>query len=323
MDALLPRDLSVLPKLLAVLVALLALGMLGPRLPLAPARALGWSLGIASVLAADALTRGEPAGLRMLALIAAGLLAMKVLVVIEECARGMARPSLGTWFAFACLWAGMRPRLFVEAADPDPGGARPLLFRGAAFLAGGLGAIALARPLADATGSLLAGTALALVGLSWALHFGILNLTAGFWRSRGVACEALFRAPLLAENLGEFWSRRWNIAFSEMTATAVYRPLSRALGRTPALLAAFLLSGLLHEMAISLPVRAGFGGPMVYFLLHGLLVRIERALAARDRALAGAVGRVWMLAWLVLPLPLLFHRPFLGQVVAPIARLPF
>jgi alginate O-acetyltransferase complex protein AlgI len=29
------------------------------------------------------------------------------------------------------------------------------------------------------------------------------------------------------------------------------------------------------------------------------------------------VGRAWTLAWLVLPLPILFHRPFLGGVLWP------
>jgi alginate O-acetyltransferase complex protein AlgI len=54
-----------------------------------------------------------------------------------------------------------------------------------------------------------------------------------------------------------------------MTAMAVHRPLQRRLGRGPALLGSFLVSGLLHEVAISLPVRAGWGLPKLYFLLQG------------------------------------------------------
>ena len=56
----------------------------------------------------------------------------------------------------------------------------------------------------------------------------------------------------------DFWSRRWNLAFSEMTALGVYRPLSGNIGRKAATVAAFLASGLLHELAISLPVLAGY-----------------------------------------------------------------
>ena len=54
-----------------------------------------------------------------------------------------------------------------------------------------------------------------------------------------------------------------------MTAIAIYQPMVRVAGRGPALVTSFLGSGLLHELAISLPVRAGFGLPFAYFTLHG------------------------------------------------------
>jgi len=53
-----------------------------------------------------------------------------------------------------------------------------------------------------------------------------------------------------------------------MMALCVQRPLARTVGRRRALLAAFGLSGLLHEVAISLPVQAGFGLPTAYFVLQ-------------------------------------------------------
>ena len=105
--------------------------------------------------------------------------------------------------------------------------------------------------------------------------------------------------------------------FSEMTAIAVYRPLAASVGRGPALLAGFALSGLLHEMAISVPVRAGFGLPLLYFLLHGILVLIEKALARAGHPLRGWPGRAWAFFWLVAPLSILFHQPFLAGVIWP------
>ena len=105
---------------------------------------------------------------------------------------------------------------------------------------------------------------LLLPALSLVLHFGLLNVLAGVWRSAGANCRALFRAPLCATSLTEFWGRRWNLAFSEMAATAVFRPLSRWAGSCAATAVVFLFSGLLHELAISLPVRAGFGLPLLY-----------------------------------------------------------
>src|SRR5262249_59795281 len=128
-------------------------------------------------------------------------------------------------------------------------------------------------------------TLLLLPGLSLTVHFGLCNGLAGAWRSRGIACDALFRAPLRSQSLSEFWGRRWNLAFSEMTAIAVYRPLSPRTGRAPALLASFALSGLLHEMAISLPVHAGVGLPFLYFALQGTLVLLEPPLDPPARPL--------------------------------------
>src|SRR5206468_7769584 len=121
---------------------------------------------------------------------------------------------------------------------------------------------------------------------------------------------------------GEFWSRRWNLAFSEMTAIAIYQPLALRLGRGPALMAGFALSGLLHEMAISVPVRAGYGLPLLYFMIQGGLVLVERALSRNGHALDGWLGRAWAYFWLALPLPLLFHRPFLAGIVWPLIGIP-
>jgi alginate O-acetyltransferase complex protein AlgI len=298
----------------ALLLALLAGGAVALRAPVAAARATAWtvlSLGTAGV---ERLTSAEPAGFRMLALIGFALLALKAVVVAEERANGMEPLPFGRWIAFAAGWLGMQPRLFARPRRGPLPGARELAARGAMWLAAGLALVAGAR-LAWTTGhSRTLATLLALPGLSLAVHFGLCNLLAAGWRALGVPCDALFRAPLRSASLAEFWGRRWNLAFSEMTAIAVYRPLSPRLGRASALLAAFLLSGLLHEMAISLPVRAGFGLPLLYFALHGMLVLVERA---RARA-----GRLWTIGWLLLPLPLLFHRPFLAGIVWPLLGIP-
>lgn len=104
-----------------------------------------------------------------------------------------------------------------------------------------------------------------------------------------------------------------------MTAIGVYRPLSCAVGRRSATGIAFLASGVLHELAISAPVLDGFGLPLLYFLLHGLLVLVESWLERRGLAVHQVAwfGRTWTIAWIVLPLGILFHPPFLRGVVWP------
>jgi hypothetical protein len=185
------------------------------------------------------------------------------------------------------------------------------------------------EPGASATGAerpgseeaLLAATGLLLVGLSLAFHFGIFNVAAGAWRALGVGCRPLFRAPLRSQSLTEFWSRRWNLAFSEMLALTVYRPLAGAVGRRTAVFLSFLGSGILHELAISVPVRAGYGLPTLYFSLHGLLTLLEQEMARRGWPIErlGWLARLWTLGWLVAPLPLLFHPWFICGVIWPIA----
>jgi alginate O-acetyltransferase complex protein AlgI len=68
------------------------------------------------------------------------------------------------------------------------------------------------------------------------------------------------------------------------------------------------------------PVWAGFGLPLLYFLLHGTLVLVEGGLEKAGRAVStwGGWAHVWVLGWLALPLPILFHVPFLRGVVWPL-----
>jgi alginate O-acetyltransferase complex protein AlgI len=327
-SAYLPLHLETVWLTAAVLLGtlLLGFGMTGVR-PAALARSAAWALVGGGVGAVEWLTRAEPAGFRMLALILALLWGLKAVVAVESWAAGQPRLTLRQWLAFATLWLGMRPALFAAAGGTPRPGAGPLIVRGLRRLALGVGFVALARLVwlyagydLSETVARVAATAALLVGLSLILHFGMANLMAGAWRLAGVDCRSLFRAPLSARSLGEFWGQRWNLAFTEMTAQAVYRPLAGRGGKGLATLAAFLFSGVLHELAISVPVRAGYGLPLCYFTLHGVLVLFERHLERKGRPIerAGWLARPWTLGWLAFPLPLLFHPPFLRGVVWPL-----
>jgi Membrane bound O-acyl transferase family len=303
-----------------LLAATLAVGFALPRLPSpAAARWLAWGWTAAAVVVAERLTAGEPPGFRMLGILGALLFGLKGVVAVADRAAGNRPLGAAAWLGFAAAWPGMRPRLFARWRGWPLPGAAALLGRGLAYVAAGAALVAAARIAVAAGASRLAGTLLILPGLSLLLHFGLFNVLAGGWRLAGVDARPLFRAPLASTSLVEFWGRRWNLAFSEMMALIVYRPLAPRLGRPGAKLAVFLASGVLHELAISLPVRAGFGLPLAYFALHGLAVTIEgRWGPARRGGRGGWAGHLWTLAWLALPLPLLFHPPFLAGVVWPL-----
>lgn len=320
MSAYLPSDPRVAWAGMALLVLTLALGfaisrIASPKL----ARAAAWCLVLLTLAGAERLTADEPPGFRMLGILGALLYGMKAVVSVEERIASGVKLSPLRWLIFAAAWPGMRPSLFAGLGTRSlPGGLR-LMASGLVRCA--IGALLLfAARRAWAGGSVILATALALPAFSLLVHFGIFNLLAGGWRRLGARCDALFRAPLRSRSLTEFWGRRWNLAFSEMTALGIYRPLESWAGRPTATMAAFLVSGLLHEIAISLPVNRGFGLPLAYFALHGLLRVAEQRLERAGHPISrhAWIGRTWTLVWLLLPLPILFHRPFLEGVVWPL-----
>jgi hypothetical protein len=277
----------------------------------------------------ERITSLQPAGFRMLAIIGAVLFSMKVIVSVEAQKSGCERLKPRNWFVFTLAWPDMRPVLFAEISGKPLDGWEKTIRQGLQFIVLGVACLTVARyweqnstSFFGETGQLLLVTGFLLTGLSLILHFGLFNLLAGLWRLAGVNCRALFRAPLLSRSLSEFWSRRWNLAFSEMTAIAVFRPLNRLIGKRAAGMTAFLFSELLHELAISVPVKTGYGLPMAYFALHALALQIEIQLEQAGMPIStwSWCGRLWTALWVLVPLPILFHRPFLEGVVFPIIR---
>lgn len=302
-----PSSLQPVLVVAAALLGALAVGFaVGRVAQKTVARAVAWAVVACGVLLVERATASEPPGFRMLALCSVLLLAMKGVVVVE----GGHRLLPGQWLAFALLWVGMNPRAFAEPAGRPLQGAGGLVVRGLVRMAIGATLIAAARAVGPERR--VAGLLLMMCGLGLLFHFGLFSVVAGVWRRRGVACDAICRAPALSRSLSEFWGRRWNLAFSEMCSIGLYRPLSPVVGRTGAMLAVFLFSGALHEVAISLPVRSGFGLPTLYFALHGALMWIERARGWTSP------GPVWTLVWVLAPTPLLFHPAFLDGVVVPL-----
>jgi hypothetical protein len=278
------------------------------------ARGLAWLGALAVLVAAERMTADATPVVRMFGIIGSLFAGMKAVVIVEWTMQTGGRLPFMRWLAFTLAWPGMRPGDFAERLPA----ARPLsAWPGWRALAVGTGLIIAARMTLPRSETF--AYALALPAFSLILHFGFFRLLAAFWRSRGFDVAPPFDAPLLSTSLGEFWSRRWNRAFSDMAALILYRPVSRWLGTGAGLTAAFLFSGIAHELAISVPARGGYGGPLAYFVLHAILVGIERMLQARGRFNWPAPwSRAWTALWLLLPLPILFHRAFLDGVVRPL-----
>jgi len=218
--------------------------------------------------------------------------------------------NAGRTFGYFFLWAGMDAASFLGPRQGlNPARERRFLAAVTNILLGASLAFYFARL---ASNPLLAGW-VGMIGMILILHFGIFELAAIAWRMAGVNAKAIMCAPLRAASLSEFWGRRWNGAFNQLVVDVLFRPLARTIGSIRATLAVFLFSGLLHELVISLPARAGYGLPTAYFLLQGCGVVVQRGFAP-SRGVGG-----WLFTMLIAAGPAfwLFHPPFVRHVILP------
>lgn len=288
---------------------------------------LGWLLFILTILFVERVCATEHPVFRMLAIISSMFICMKIIAACESYKKAFFNLSFLQWIAFTIGWAGMRAQLFESLVGKRLPGASKMFWYGVSRLCMGIIILLIAKKilLLDLTREVLffAVTVLLLIGYSLILHFGILTMSAGFWRLFGVKTYLLFRSPLLSNSLSEFWSKRWNIAFSEMISIAIYRPLKKRVGPAGLIIVSFIFSGVLHEMAISLPVGKGFGLPFIYFIIQGTMVLTEKFLEDRNITFLKNkfIAKVWVYFWVIIPAPLLFHIYFVKGVIWPIMGL--
>ncbi len=160
-----------------------------------------------------------------------------------------------------------------------------------------------------------------IVGLALMLHFGIFELLGLHFRSRGIQVTQIMCRPLYSTSLAEFWGRRWNTAFSHLTRVYVFRPLRELANARFAMLAGFVVSGLVHDFVISVPAGAGYGMPTVYFLIQAAGVLVQRSRLAKSVGInCGPRGWAFTLAVVLAPVTLLFPPAFVVQVIIPFAE---
>ena len=159
------------------------------------------------------------------------------------------------------------------------------------------------------------------LGLGFVLFFGLCHLSSLTLRRAGWVAPRIWDAPARSVSLGEFWGRRWNLAFRDMANVLVFRPLVPRIGAVNAQLVVFFVSGVAHEIIISVPAEAGYGLPTGYFLLQHVGRMTERTAVGRAWGLGRGL-RGWFFVLLVTagPVWMLFHAPFLERVVLPLLR---
>lgn len=118
----------------------------------------------------------------------------------------------------------------------------------------------------------------------------------------GLELEPPSDEPYVSTSLQEFWGKRWNLTVTNTLRHTVYKPvrsiLAVPLGNQwaplPAVLAAFLVSGLMHELLFYYVTRAKPSWEMTsFFVLHGICVVIEIRIKA---VLRGRLELPWFIS---------------------------
>jgi alginate O-acetyltransferase complex protein AlgI len=228
---------------------------------------------------------------------------------------GVRHGSWRRWVAYLLAWPGLNaPQFLSDAMGPMPvdrGELRSALIS----LLSGMAVLLVAGHCGGTLPPWTVG-AMGFMGVVLTLHFGCFALASISWRSCGVQAAPMMDAPWRATRLGEFWGRRWNSAFADWAKHCVFAHVQKRWGVWPATVAVFLVSGVVHEAVITWPARGAYGGPMTYFLVQTLGLAAQKATWVRRRL--SNTGQAWLTrAVVILPLPLLFPRLFLEDVVAP------
>jgi alginate O-acetyltransferase complex protein AlgI len=202
------------------------------------------------------------------------------------------RISPPAWYSVAYLfaWPGMDAELFLDSSQRVPPSPLQDWFWSLFDAALGATCVWVVARVVPAACPLLRGW-VGMLGIVLVLHFGAFRFLAVVWQACGIRAIPIMLNPLHSRSLSEFWGKRWNLGFRQLAHDLVFRPLHRKLGAGGAGFLVFILSGLIHDCVISVPARAGYGLPTLYFAAQGIGVTIERSSLGKTWA---ATGDAWL-----------------------------
>ncbi|KAK3432586.1 hypothetical protein EUGRSUZ_D00093 [Eucalyptus grandis] len=153
-----------------------------------------------------------------------------------------------------------------------------------------------------------------------ALEVTLASIQAAARAGLGVELEPQFREPYLSSSLQDFWGKRWNLMVTNILRLTVYEPVHNAasavVGRKwaslLAVMAAFLVSGLLHELIFFYMGRMKpTWEVMWFFVIHGACLVVEVMVKRKcgtkwrlPRALTGLMTVTFVMvtaSWLFFP----------------------
>lgn len=209
---------------------------------------------------------------------------------------------------YLAAWPGVSVHGFTERNEIDPATGSRFLESWLTFLAG-VGILVAVSLIGhgDSTGL----NYIALFSVLLIVHLGLVEVVADGLRLLGFSPRSLFDRPYLAVSLRDFWSVRWNRAFVDMNKIFLLKPLRDKIPLAVLTFSIFAVSGILHETGISYADGQSWGFPLLYFVIQGLGIEIEKHWSFH-RAL------VW--GWILIPAPLLFTPAFTNLFLGRFSR---
>ncbi len=227
------------------------------------------------------------------------LVFIKVAALLWQLSDGLKIGSKLGLAAFLLTWPGTQYDGFEKRAAQPPRHTGRLFLESWLQMLAGVAGLSLAAYFGR--GESTVWNYVALVSILFIIHMGLIEVMADGLRLVGFNPKSLFDRPVLANSLRDFWSERWNRAFVDMNKIFLLEPLRGRVPGVALLLGIFLVSGVLHEVAISFPAGGPWGWPLLYFAFQGIGVVSERFIKW---------PRPLVIAWILMPLPILFPPQF-------------
>jgi hypothetical protein len=232
--------------------------------------------------------------------------------------QGARRPSFGKYILFHLNPCALVARRLVDAPYPTLGDNLRRLVRGASSVA--VGASVLQRVFrASRSGAwpFLAEHSVKAV-LAFLVVYGGFEILNAVWRLSGFRAPTVMLRFFLARTPAEFW-RLYNRQVSQFFAEDVIEPLYPALGPGGATLAAFLMSGVLHEYVAFMAIGKIQFLMTAFFMLQGVGVVVTYRV--RPTGAAAVIGVAATLAFEIATSVLWFAN--VNQLLPWYSRAPF
>lgn len=111
----------------------------------------------------------------------------------------------------------------------------------------------------------------------------------------------MFKDPWFATSLTEFWAECWHQLFRDNFVSLGGKPMAKLFGRVGGVLGSFLISGVMHHLALwGMDNGSDFLNVAGFFVMMGVGIIMEHTLRRfTGRRVGGFFGWIWTVIWVI------------------------